>query len=366
LLPTRSENTLVVADILTHMNGIVDSDPKNRYIIVGATNRIECIDAAIKRSGRFGKHMRFEKPNVKERAEFLTKRLAGLALNPNDFDIDRLAEETEGKTFEDLANAIRSAMRKVQTSSTPFNQELLEKFIDTDVRGIIESEHSIDPMQQRVVAVHLAGHVLAYELLNARERVSRVTTHSIQMGVKERMQWQATMETTKQEPLVRGGIFTYTPQGTLAAKSMVDMINEAKIHLAGHMAETILMGTTYDYHAGHNGEVNDRNTAYAIALNLATGQVDMAQLSETQQNKLRDSAFEIMHKWEQEVSILLAENKVALTKLADALTERHTLSNKEINELVNSPSDRTISDERADELLAELLNTKPLLKKATA
>jgi transitional endoplasmic reticulum ATPase len=108
LCPIRGRSTTTVTDtvvaaMLTEMDGIAE---RGDVVVIGATNRIDLIDPALLRPGRFEAHLELGLPNAEAR-----RALLGMSDVPfaADVDLDALARETEGLSFADLTGMLREA-----------------------------------------------------------------------------------------------------------------------------------------------------------------------------------------------------------------------------------------------------------------
>jgi len=108
LAPVRGRSTTsvtdsVVAALLTEMDGVMS---RGDVSVIGATNRVDLIDPALLRSGRFEVHLELKLPGVEAR-----RALLGLSDVPfaEDVDLDELARRTDGLSFADLSGMLREA-----------------------------------------------------------------------------------------------------------------------------------------------------------------------------------------------------------------------------------------------------------------
>ncbi|MGQ4894092.1 MAG: CDC48 family AAA ATPase [Candidatus Njordarchaeia archaeon] len=118
LAPKRGEVTgevekRVVAQLLALMDGL---HGRGNVIVIGATNRPDAVDPALRRPGRFDREIEFGVPNKEARLEILRVHTRGVPLE-KDVDLDKIAEVTHGYTGADLAALVReaamSALRRV-------------------------------------------------------------------------------------------------------------------------------------------------------------------------------------------------------------------------------------------------------------
>ncbi|BAN90334.1 cell division protein CDC48 [Aeropyrum camini SY1 = JCM 12091] len=110
IAPKREEVTgevekRVVAQLLTLMDGLKE---RGRVIVIGATNRPDAIDPALRRPGRFDREIEIRPPDKRARAEILKVHTRNMPL-AEDVDLDKLAEMTHGYTGADLAALAKEA-----------------------------------------------------------------------------------------------------------------------------------------------------------------------------------------------------------------------------------------------------------------
>lgn len=120
LVPVRGSSTTsvtdsVVAAMLTELDGAVE---RGDVAVIGATNRVDLIDPALLRSGRFETHIELGLPDVAARRALLD--ITDVPLD-DDVNLDKLAELTEGLSFADLTGLLReaalTALRRDTTAS---------------------------------------------------------------------------------------------------------------------------------------------------------------------------------------------------------------------------------------------------------
>jgi transitional endoplasmic reticulum ATPase len=110
IAPKREEVTgeverRVVAQLLTLMDGL---EPRTNVVVIGATNRVDAVDEALRRPGRFDREIVLGVPDVKGRREILAIHTRGMPLE-RDVDIDELARITYGFVGADMGALAREA-----------------------------------------------------------------------------------------------------------------------------------------------------------------------------------------------------------------------------------------------------------------
>ncbi|KAG0164959.1 hypothetical protein DFQ30_009155 [Apophysomyces sp. BC1015] len=111
---TQSHENRVVAQLLTLMDGIRS---RGKLIIVGATNRPNAIDPALRRPGRFDREISIDVPDTATRRDLLTAQLSSVPMD-NTVDLDTLSTMTNGYVAADISSLCREAASKaVQRAS---------------------------------------------------------------------------------------------------------------------------------------------------------------------------------------------------------------------------------------------------------
>ena len=120
IAPKRSEVTgelerRVVAQLLTLMDGL---EPRQNVVVIGATNRVNAIDEALRRPGRFDREIVIGVPDQQGRREVLAIHTRGMPL-AEDVNIDELARVTYGFVGADLGALIREAAMETLRRNLP-------------------------------------------------------------------------------------------------------------------------------------------------------------------------------------------------------------------------------------------------------
>lgn len=134
-------------------------------IVMSATNRVDILDPAILRPGRFDRKVAVGRPDVKGREEILTVHTKNKPMS-DDVDIHRIAQTTAGFTGADLENLMNEAAILAAKEKSPcICQENIEKaFIKV---GIGAEKHSkvISEKEKKITAYHETGHAILFHVL---------------------------------------------------------------------------------------------------------------------------------------------------------------------------------------------------------
>ncbi len=346
----RVGNNQLLSQFLTSLSTALDSDPSKQVILIAATNKPETLDRALLHNGRLGKEIRFEYPAFRFRKSYLEREFNNMALDISQFNLDAIAQKTEGKSFEDLRAIIRNAMISSWIRKKSLSQQLLEESLDTEIRHIIMVDRKELPdSEKHILAVHFAGRALAMTLLDTHAALDKVTIQAVKTTLREEAQWEELMqknERDKQQKIIYGDIFTKYLHDTIYLSSQQQIVNEIKSLLAGTVAEELLLGSSsYICHQKNNDQ------AYKLVESLAFEGLDPRALSKNKHRELADKTYKLFTQYKHEVKELLAENHDALIAIADALQELDTLTASEIQEIideVNSQEDAETEESNGD------------------
>ncbi|RLF47431.1 MAG: AAA family ATPase, partial [Thermoplasmata archaeon] len=161
IAPKREEVTgeverRVVAQLLALMDGL---EERGKVVVIGATNRINAIDPALRRPGRFDREIEIGIPDKKGRREILEIHTRGMPL-AKDVNLDKLAEMTHGYSGADLAalckeaamRALRRILPEIDLEAEEIPAEILEKLEVTE-KDFYEAFKSMTPSALREVVI---------------------------------------------------------------------------------------------------------------------------------------------------------------------------------------------------------------------
>ena len=134
-------------------------------IVLAATNRVDILDPAILRPGRFDRKVVVGRPDVKGREEILKVHAANKPLS-DDVDLKQVAQTTPGFTGADLENLMNEAAIIAAKTSRPFIQmsDIRQAFIKVGI-GAEKKSKVISEKDKRITAFHEAGHAIIFHVL---------------------------------------------------------------------------------------------------------------------------------------------------------------------------------------------------------
>ncbi len=306
--------------LLAEMSGFKDNQG---IVVIGATNRLDVLDPALLRPGRFDRHIEVGLPDVKGRYEILKLQCKDKPLS-KDVDLYAVAQQTvyfSGAKLENLLN--EAAILAAKRNSGTIEPEDIDKAFYIVIAGLEKKDRSaIHTFDRRVTAFHEAGHALITRIIAPEHKVSRVTIIPSTKGA--------------------GGFSMSIPPDRMYYKK-IDMENSIKIALAGRAAEEIVFGekniTT--------GASNDLEKATQILMDMITrfgmgkgsGLLSYNVLFNNGIRQVEDEIIresrDIMNSYYTAVRNILVQNKPILEAVAMALLEKETLNEYELDQIIS-------------------------------
>jgi cell division protease FtsH len=286
---------------------------------MGASNRLQDLDPALLRPGRFDRQVLVGAPDLAGREAILRVHTRGKPLAA-DVDLTLVARQTAGLTGADLANlsneaAIFAGRRRAQYITAEDFDDAMERVI-----AGLQQRKVVTEKEKRILAYHEAGHALMAHLMGDVLPVQKVTIVS------------------------RGQALGYTlnlPVEDRYMHTKEELIDVMRITLAGRAAEEVVFGRVT------NGAANDLEKATELARAMVfdfgmsdavmtrTMRADNYALSEEtkrvrdqEQARLTDAAFA-------EAIRLLEKHRGALDRVASALLEKETLVKDELEAMLH-------------------------------
>ncbi len=176
----------VVAQLLALMDGMSD---RGQVIVLGATNRSESLDPALRRPGRFDREIEIGVPNVEGRLEILQIHTRGMPLS-EDINLQELAGRLHGYTGADIKalcreaamKALRRCLPEIELEGERISPEILESMMITH-RDFKEGMKEIIPTAMREFYVEVAG--VKWEDVGGLYEAKRTLHDSLITGIKE-------------------------------------------------------------------------------------------------------------------------------------------------------------------------------------
>lgn len=169
---TNDERENTLNQLLTEMDGF---DTNSGVIVMAATNRVDILDPALLRPGRFDRQIHLDLPELSERVAIFKVHLAPLKLDAG-LDVDFLARQTPGFSGADIANVCNEAALIAARHNSPSVgiQDFLDA-VDRTIGGLEKKTKVMTDAEKRSIAIHEAGHASVSWLLEFGNPLVKVT-----------------------------------------------------------------------------------------------------------------------------------------------------------------------------------------------
>lgn len=309
------EKDQTLNQLLVELDGF---EAQEGVVVVAASNRLDSLDQALLRPGRFDRHILVSPPDLAGREAILKVHTRNKPLRGVDLKI--VAKQSSGLTGADLANICNEAAiiagrhRRSYISSTDFQQSLERVIAGMQTRKIISRQ------EKTTIAYHEAGHALVSRLAGSSFAVQKVSI------------------------LPRGESLGYTlslPEEERFLRTKEELQDLMKILLAGRAAEKI------KFNKITNGAQNDlekvtqisRDMIFNYGMSSILGSrtlraedyalsEETKRLRDQEQQKLTDQAY-------REAEMVINTNLDKLEALAEALMEREILEFEDIDRILS-------------------------------
>ena len=167
----NDEREQTLNQILTEMDGFSST---TGVVVIAATNRIDILDPAIKRAGRFDRQITINNPNLKERIAILKVHARGKKLDPA-VALAQIAQRTIGFSGADLANLLNEAAILATRRKKPtITMEEINLSVDRIVIGL-EGKQVLRVKARQLTAFHEMGHAFVGSLINENDGIEKLT-----------------------------------------------------------------------------------------------------------------------------------------------------------------------------------------------
>ena len=241
----HDEREQTLNQILVEMDGFLQGQvPENKHVIVlAATNRVDVLDPALLRPGRFDRQVTLGNPDVRERAAILGVHARGKPLE-GEVELATLARSTPGFSGADLANLVNeAAILAVRREHAAISMVDLQEAIDRVIGGPQKKARVMSAQEQRRTAYHEGGHAVVGRFSDDHDPVHKVTIVS-----RGRM----------------GGYTRFLPEDDRYYMTRAQFEAQIASALGGWVAERLIFGDV------STGASNDIEKATNIARNMVT------------------------------------------------------------------------------------------------
>jgi cell division protease FtsH len=324
----NDEREQTLNQLLTEMDGF---EGNTGIIVIAATNRVDVLDAALLRPGRFDRQVTVDVPDVKGRLEILNVHARNKKL-ADEISLEVIAKRTPGFSGADLANLLNeSAILTARRRKEATTMSEVDAAIDRVIAGM-EGTALVDSKTKRLIAYHEVGHAIVGTLLKHHDPVQKVTL--IPRGQAKGLTW-------------------FTPSDDQSLISRSQILARIMGALGGRAAEEVVFG----YPEVTTGAGNDLQQVTSMARQMVTrfGMSNIGplalegqgsdpflgrsmggspQYSEDVASRIDMQIRSIVEHCHDETVQIIKDNRVVIDQLVDILIEKETISGEEFRNIV--------------------------------
>jgi cell division protease FtsH len=306
------EQDQTLNQLLVELDGF---GPRDQVVVMGASNRLQDLDPALLRPGRFDRQVLISPPDLKGRRAILDVHTRGKPLGA-DVNLDGVARQTAGLTGADLQNICNeAAIAAGRHDRSELTHEDFDYALERVVAGL-QQRRVVTDKEKRILAYHEGGHALVAHLVGKQPEKATIIARGTALGY-----------------------VLHLPEEERYLETKEELLDWMVMALAGRAAEQLVFGRVT------NGAANDLEKVTQIARAMVfewgmgesvtsrTMRADNYALSEetkrlrdTEQAALTDHAYA-------EARRLLSKHRVALDSIAGALLDKETLIREELAEI---------------------------------
>lgn len=314
----NDEREQTLNQLLTEMDGFKEN---KGVIVVGATNRVDILDSALLRPGRFDRQITVGLPDRLGRIGILKVHAKNKPLS-KDVSLVQIANRTPGFSGADLANLLNeSAILATRYKKNVITKNEINEAVDRIIGGIAGSPME-DTKNKKLIAYHEVGHAIVGSLLQNHDDVEKVTL--IPRGSAKGLTW-------------------FAPDEEQMLISRAQLLARITATLGGRVAERVIFGET----EVTTGASSDLQQVTNIARQMVTrygmsslGPIALETNNNEQifkgemSNRIDTEVCRIINHCEQLATRIIRDNRVIIDLIVERLLDSETLNGDEFRELV--------------------------------
>ena len=323
----HDEREQTLNQLLVEMDGFGVNEG---IIVMAATNRVDILDPAILRPGRFDRKVTVGVPDVGGREEILKVHAKNKPLG-DDVDLKQVAQTTAGFTGADLENLLNEAAIQAAREDRAFvvQKDIQKSFIKVGI-GAEKKSRIISEKDKRITAYHEAGHAILFHVLPDVGPVYTVSIIPTGVGA--------------------AGYTMPLPEKDEMFMTRGRMLQDIKVCLGGRIAEEIIFD---DITTGASGDIKRATsiarkmvTRYGMSSNIGTINYDDGEEvfigkdfghtkghSELMTGEIDKEVKEIISQCYEDAKRIILENRAVLDSCAQLLLEKEKITREEFEEL---------------------------------
>ena len=314
---SNDEREQTINQLLTEMDGFDDT---SQVVVIAATNRVDILDDALLRPGRFDRKIQINYPCLKGRVKILNVHTSNKTLDST-VNLEDVAAKTTGFTGADLANLMNEAAIKSVKSDGIITTDIIDDVYQRIIVGAKNDTIMSLRMKDRI-AYHEAGHAIIGALMQDYDKVSKVSI--IPRGD------------------AAGITFFQTNNEDDKLYTKDYLLSQIRVALAGHAAEELVYGSE----RVSTGAANDftqvgkivRDMVYKFGFGTILGKIgtEKSEISEQTAYNVDYEIHNIVETCYNDVKSILNKYKLKLEQIKDLLVENEIIDGDVVYEIILS------------------------------
>ena len=322
--------------LLTEMDGAGESK-HDGVIVLAATNRVELLDSALKRPGRFDRIIKVPSPDTDGREAILKVHSKGKKLC-KEVTMSNIAKRTSGFSGAQLEAVMNeAAVMMVRERASVITMAHIDEAIDRVLMGPAQKNRKRSEHERKLVAYHEAGHAVVGLNVDRADVVHKITI------------------------VGRGDAAGYVlsmPEEDRIVSTAQDILDRIKGLLGGRIMEELKFGSITT--GAHNDLEKATHLARSLVCDYGMSSLGVAQLRtvrghEYQNTKVSDDTLQridtevnnILNKCYDETRELLKQHMDQVEVIAQYLLEKETITKEQIDELITNMNKEEVQEETA-------------------
>ena len=327
----NDEREQTLNQLLTEMDGFKEN---KGVIVVGATNRVDILDSALLRPGRFDRQVTVNLPDRLGRVGILKVHARNKPIS-DDVSLLQLANRTPGFSGADLANLLNeAAILATRYKKSSITKNEVNEAADRIIGGIAGTPME-DNKNKRLIAYQEVGHAIIGSVLKSHDEVEKITL--VPRGGSKSLTW-------------------FTPEEDQTLVSRSELLARIITTLGGRAAEQVLFGTP-ELTTGTSGDLqrvtslarqmvtrfgmsnigpialeDDNNSQIFLGANMTSENNNYA---ESLADRIDDQVCKIINYCEQKSVEIIIDNRVIIDLIVEKLLDTETMEGTEFRELLS-------------------------------
>ena len=328
----NDEREQTLNQLLTEMDGFKEN---KGVIVVGATNRVDILDSALLRPGRFDRQVTVNLPDRLGRVGILKVHARNKPIS-EDVSLLQLANRTPGFSGADLANLLNeAAILATRYKKSSITKNEVNEAADRIIGGIAGTPME-DNKNKRLIAYQEVGHAIIGSVLKSHDEVEKITL--VPRGGAKGLTW-------------------FTPEEDQTLVSRSELLARIITTLGGRAAEQVVFGTP-ELTTGTSGDLqrvtslarqmvtrfgmsnigpialeDDNNSQIFLGTNMTPENSDYA---ESLADRIDDQVCKIINYCEQKSVEIIVDNRVIIDLIVEKLLDIETMDGTEFRELLST------------------------------